>query len=167
MQTNSHATAGALLALCDTFPLLSRILAKTGQFTGCLWVRTLKTRKGVTDTVTKETRATVRAGISYDARAKVQDAREEGVLPAVNAGLPWGQWLAEPYVIQHVKDGALCHYVRLYPVEGRTPRVVYRLNGRRISQDLARELCLASDFSKVDAAIGCMTLGLANLRRVR
>lgn len=160
---NASATTGALLALCDTFPLLSRILAKTGQFTGCLWVRTLKTRKGVVGVVTKETRATVRAGLSYDNRAKVQDARADGTLPESNAGLPWGEWLAAPYVIQH--NGK--HYVRLYPVEGRHPRVVYRLDGQRITQDQARELCLASEFGKVNEAIGCMTLGLANLRRVR
>lgn len=158
-----ETTNATLAALCQSMPLLSRILAKRGQFTGALWTRTLKTRKGVSHVVTKETRATVRAGLDYDARAKVQDAREDGTLPATNAGLPWGEWLAFPYVITHKGN----HYVRLYPVEGRAPRVVYRIDGKLASKLDAMELCLASEFSSVRADIGCFTLGLANLRRIR
>ncbi len=163
MNVESTSASQTLAALCQSLPLLGRILAKRGQFTGCLWVRTLKTRKGVTVTVTKETRATVRVGLDYDSRAKVQDARADGELPAVNAGLPWGQWLAFPYVIAHKGN----HYVRLYPVEGRYPKVIYRVNGQTVSKAEAETLCLASEFGEVRADIGCFTLGLHNLVRVR
>lgn len=161
--TQDKATTGALVALCQSFPILSRILAKRGQFTGCLWVRTLKTRKGVLSVVTKETRATVRAGIDHEQRAKVETARADGSLPAVNSGLPWGQWLAFPFVIEHKGN----HYVRLYPVEGRAPRVVYRIDGKLAAKSDVESLCLASEFNTVRADVGCMTLGLHNLRRVR
>ncbi len=163
MSNESQTASVTLASLCQSLPLLGRIFAKRGQFTGCLWVRTLKTRKGVLAVVTKETRATVRIGLDYDSRAKVIEARADGVLPESNAGLPWGQWLAFPYVIEH--KGKL--YVRLYPVEGRFPKVIYRIDGKTASKSEVEPLCLASEFGEVRADIGCFTLGLSNLVRVR
>lgn len=153
-----------LTAVCGLFPIVRKVTnALPGQFIGALWTRQLKTLKGVSAIITKETRATVRAGINHDARAKVQDAREQGELPAVNSGLPWGQWLAFPYVITHKGE----FYLRLYPVENRFPRVIYRANGHVINKADAQMLCLASEFKEHDTAIGCFTLKLKSLQRVR
>lgn len=143
--------------------MLRRVLSKAGQFTGFLWVRPLKTRKGVTATVTKTVRCVGRLGVEHDARAKVIEARESGLLPATNQGLPWGEWLIAPYLITHKGNV----YVRIYPVEGRAPRVMYKIDGKVVSKAEAEALCLASEFGKVDGAIGCMTLSASALRVVR
>lgn len=158
------------LAFATFLPaLVRRALSKAGHFTGFLWVRPMKTRKGVTDTVTKTVRCVGRVGLAYDNRAAVQDARESGELPATNAGLPWGEWFAVngesffPYLITH--KGNL--YLRIYPVPGRAPKVIYKLNGRIVSKAEIAHLCLASEFSEVKEDIGCMTLGVNALRLVR
>lgn len=155
-------------ALCGLYPVLKRVFARTGQFVSVLWQRPLKTRKGIDCVVTKEVRGTVRVGLSYDSRGAVQDARETGQLPSANAGLPWGNWLVFPYVIEH--KGA--HYVRLYPVakadgSPRALKVRYRVNGRSVDRETAQSLCLASEFSKVDSDVGCMSLRATSLKRAR
>lgn len=148
----------------DSLPsLVRRILSRAGQFTGFLWTRNLKTRKGVSDIITKTVRCVGRVGLSYEKRASVQDARASGELPATNAGLPWGQWLLFPYLIEH--KGNL--YVRIYPVPGRAPKVIYKLNGRIVRRSEIEALCLASEFGEVREDIGCMTLNAQALRVVR
>jgi hypothetical protein len=169
MDTTSAPTLPALVQL---YPLLRRITERKGQFVSCLWIHSLKSRKGVSALVTKEVRTTVRSGIIYDNRESVQLARTVGSrqgesLPPVNAGLPWGEWLAFPYVIGH--KGA--HYVRLYPVlrsDGapRKCKVIYRENGARITRERAQSLCLASEFGET-TDVTCYTLRLSALRRVR
>jgi hypothetical protein len=74
------------------------------------WVRDMDTRKGVEVPFSKSVRMIGRIGINYDNMAAVQDKRENGELPAENAGLPWGKWSEYPWLIEH-KDK---HYVRLY-----------------------------------------------------
>lgn len=148
----------------DSLPsLIRRVLSKAGQFTGFLWTRPMKTRKGVSAVITKTVRCVGRVGLSYDNRAAVQDARASGELPATNAGLPWGQWLLFPYLIEH--KGNL--YVRIYPVPGRAPRVIYKLDGKIVTKAQIESLCLASEFGEVREDIGCMTLKADALRVVR
>lgn len=142
---------------------IRRALARAGQFTGFLWVRPMKTRKDVSALVTKSVRCVGRVGLAYDKREAVQEARASGELPAQNAGLPWGQWLLFPYLIQH--KGKL--YLRIYPVPNRRPRVIYRIDGRLASRAEVEPLCLSSEFSEVREDIGCMTLGVDNLRLVK
>ncbi len=148
----------------DSLPsLIRRAISRAGQFTGFLWVRPMKTRKGVSAVITKTVRCVGRVGLSYDNRAAVQDARASGELPATNAGLPWGQWLLFPHLISH--KGNL--YIRIYPVPGRAPKVIYKLNGKIVKRSEIEALCLASEFSEVKEDIGCMTLNASALRLVR
>ena len=148
----------------DSLPsLIRRVLARAGQFTGFLWVRPLKTRKGVSSQVVKVVRCVGRVGLNYSNRAAVQEARESGELPSTPQPLPWGTWLLFPYLITH-KDAL---YVRIYPVEGRTPKVIYKIDGRIASKAEAQALCLASEFGEVNEKIGCMTLRAESLRVVR
>lgn len=137
--------------------------ARAGAFIGFLWERPVKTRKGVSGIVTKRVRTVARCGINHDNRAAVQEARANGDAPAVNAGLPWGEWLMFPYFIGH-KGGT---YLRLEPaINTRPMRVEYFHNGKRITRNDAMELCLASEFREA-SDFGCFTLNVANLKRVK
>ena len=148
----------------DSLPsLIRKVLARAGQFTGFLWTRPVKTRKGVSSIVTKTVRCVGRVGLSYDKRAAVQAARESGELPSTPQPLPWGSWLLFPYLITH-KDAL---YVRIYPVPGRLPKVIYRIDGQLATKAQAQAICLASEFNEVRDDIGCMTLRAEALRVVR
>lgn len=147
--------------------LTSKILNANGQFLGALWTRPMKTRKGVNAIVTKTVRTVVTAGITYDNREVVKEARANGDAPATNAGLPWGVWENFPHTITH--KGA--RYVRLYPVRNadgspRACKVVYRVNGKSASRDEVATLCPSSEFSS-GSATECYTLNEANLRSVK
>lgn len=168
--TPSPIAMARIIAESDCFsPLVRKALSRKGQFTGFLWIRPMKTRKGVQALITKQVRCVGRVGLSYDNRAAVQDARASGELPTTNAGLPWGEWLMLkgvsffPYIIAH--KGNL--YLRIYPVPGRAPKVIYKIDGRIASKSEVRDLCLASEFSEVKEDIGCMTLNASALRLVR
>jgi hypothetical protein len=148
----------------DSLPtLIRRVLARAGQFTGFLWVRPMKTRKGVSSVVTKTVRCVGRVGLDYSNRVAVQEARESGELPSTPQPLPWGAWLLFPYLITH-KDAL---YVRIYPVKGRVPKVIYKIDGQIATKAQAQALCLASEFGEVREDIGCMTLRAEALRVVR
>ena len=148
----------------DSLPsLIRKVLSKTGQFAGFLWVRPVKTRKGVNAEVVKIVRCVGRLGVDYSKRKEVIAARESGELPSTPQPLPWGAWLLFPYLITH-KDAL---YVRIYPVEGRMPKVIYKIDGRIASKAEAQALCLASEFGEVNDRIGCMTLRAESLRVVR
>lgn len=132
-----------------------------GAFYRVTWQRILKVRKTHSQSiVVKTVVATVKAGITYDNLANVQDKRANGELPSVNAGLPWGQWLDFPRVIEHKGN----HYLRLYPANefGRM-MVGYTLNGSPCSIETAKEHCLASEFSD-NESLDCFTVKLDNLK---
>lgn len=124
------------------------------------WRRGMKTRKTAGDVACeKAVSALVRAGVDYDAQKAVQAKRETGELPAENQGLPWGEWADD------VK-GTILHkgkrYLRLYPHRGAIPLATFFLDGKEVSPDDVKPLCLASEFQdRADA--DCFTLGLDNL----
>lgn len=124
------------------------------------WRRGMKTRKTAGSVACeKAVSALVRAGVDYDAQKVVQEKRESGELPSVNAGLPWGEWAED------VK-GTILHkgkrYLRLYPHRGATPLATYFVNGAEVQADDVRPLCLASEFQDREAA-DCFTLSLDKL----
>lgn len=145
--------------------LIEKFLSRKGQFAGILWNRPVKTRKEFAHlTVTKSVRCVAQVGVNYDNRASVQEARESGALPAENAGLPWGQWEIFPFIVAH--KGA--QYLRIYPVSGRSPRVVYRVNGSIVSPDTVREMALASEFpSAPREPFTCFTVRADSVTAVR
>ena len=93
--------------------LLETFLAKRGQFLSVTWKRPAKVYQGVNDLIEKKVKAiNVRAGVDYDARASVQDKRESGDLPVVNAGLSGMVWAKNdkgeslfPHVLESIKTG--------------------------------------------------------------
>ncbi len=135
---------------------------QAGSFYRVTWARELAVRQAVRGAVViKTVIATVKAGIEYDNKASVIAKRDSGELPAINQGLPWGEWLDYPRTIGH--KGSL--YLRLYPATEANHRtdVSYTFNGLPCTLDQAKALCLAKEFQD-RADIDCFTVKLANLR---
>jgi hypothetical protein len=147
------------------------IKPRKGANLAAVWNRPLKTRKGVEDVITKRVEIVVRGGISYDNREVVKESREDGTLPAENAGLPWGEWAEYPIHITH--KGA--DYVRMYPASGvdfttNKPFVAhteYFKNGVKVEKSDIEGVCLASEFRKEDEAPLCYTIKLENIESIR
>lgn len=127
------------------------------------WKREMKVRKGVIAHCVKVVSALVRIGVNYDAMASVQAKREDGTLPAVNAGLPWGEWLLFPRVIGH--KGKL--YLRFSrPSFNAAIAAAFYCDGVNVSKESLRELCLASEFNEREET-DCFTLKLETLESLR
>lgn len=166
--TTQTTIPAPVVGVPPTFPLnafqiefVAKLFQQKGQFMRVVWARDLKTRKGVTSTVRKIVVAVCRAGIEYDNRAIVQEKRAVGDLPAENQGLPWGNWLRYPYIIEH--KGTL--YVRLYPSVGSRAHAEYFLNGVSARREEIEPLCLASEFRDDDTPPDCFTVKLENIQK--
>ncbi len=155
------APSPAIRGLADK--ALARALSRKGQFAGFLWVRPMATRKDVSSVITKEVRCVARVGLDYESMASTTEGRNDGTLPAENAGLPWGTWARFPYLIEH--NGNL--YLRLYPRQGGKCHVRYRINGLIADRAMIEPLCLAKEFRDDDSPRTCITLNVNNLRRMK
>lgn len=114
-----------------------------GQICTLRTMKDCKVRKGETPIV-KDSVFQCRIGITYDNIAAVQEKRELGILPAENAGLPWGRWIIFNYLIEH-KDEYYFRCTMLHNVHSVHERRFLR-NGIEISVDEAKAACLASEF---------------------
>lgn len=147
-----------------------KLKAKKGANLSVVFDRPLKTRKGVSEKITKVTRIVARGGVDYDNLGIVQEKRENGELPSENAGLPWGEWVEFPLHIRH-KD---VDYARFYPASGIgfKPEVAYFIDGVEVPKTAegwiqVRSLCLASEFPKRDEAPLCFTIKANNVAMIR
>jgi len=122
---------------------LQTLLSRKGQIVTLVTERDCKTRKGM-EPVRKHSEFQARVGVNYDNIKAVQEKRAEGQLPAENAGLPWGQWVEFPYVIEHKGE----YYVRCTVLRNAHRKApVYTVHGDVIDKDMAKTMCLASEFS--------------------
>jgi hypothetical protein len=122
-------------------PVLASLLRLKGQIVTVVIQRPLKVRKGAAEVI-KTSKIQLRAGVVYDNQKAVIEKRENGDLPAENAGLPWGQWSIFPYVITH--KGA--SYFRFATLNGGNQTIVtFTRNGVAISKDEAMVDALASE----------------------
>ena len=125
------------------------------------WVRDCKVKKAAMP-VSKSVRMVGRVGIEYDNVAKVQDKRESGELPAVNAGLPWGVWAEYPYLIEHKGQ----YYLRLYNGTSATVHAEAHFfrNGIEVSKDSIASDLLSSE--KEEKAGDCFCCKTENITRL-
>jgi len=142
----------------NTATILQNVLSKKGQFGRASWKKALKTRKGVSAAIEKQVTMSMRAGVDYDNLSSVKEKRENGELPAENAGLPWGQWVAFPYLISH-KDK---HYLRLYPNGNGKIETEYFLNGEKTTLEQVKPFLLASELPSGEKP-ECITVTLENI----
>lgn len=141
------------------------VSSRKGQNLSAIFGRPMKTRKGVIGNVEKVSSVVIRGGIDYDNMNVVKEGREDGTLPAENAGLPWGEWAEFPLHIAHKG----IDYARLYPASGLDfrPKVEYYLDGVLVEKSVIEPLCLASEFPKKgDEAPLCYTIKAENLRAI-
>ena len=120
---------------------------------------------GESPVVEKVTSFVIRGGIEYDNQKVVIEGREDGTLPAENAGLPWGQWAEYPFHIEHKGSD----YARFYAASGLSfePKVEYFLNGKPTTKAVIEPLCLASEFRKSDEPMPlCMTIKADNVKAI-
>lgn len=123
-----------------------RLLDMKGTIATLKTVRTMKMRKGRAE-ILKQSTFQCRLGVNYDNIAAVQEKRENGTLPAENAGLPWGEWIQFPHLIGHKGN----HYMRCTTVNsGFVPKVCFYQNGKEITKEQAEVDCLASEFAEKD-----------------
>lgn len=121
---------------------VASLLTLKGQICTLQTVRNMKVRKGQPE-VLKQSSFQCRIGVSYDNIASVIEKRENGQLPAENAGLPWGEWIQFPHLISHNGN----HYLRCTKISSNfIPKTCFYQNGKEISKDEAKIVCLASEF---------------------
>jgi len=133
-----------------------------GQFVPVSWesdVAVAAPHKG--HTVRKAVSGVFRSGITYDNMGDVIEGREDGTLPAENAGLPWGEWIVFPYHVGH--KGA--DYVRLYPAKGAKVTATYTVDGRPATREEVLGMMTPSARAKAENGETplCFTLKAANV----
>lgn len=125
---------------------LQTLMSRKGQIVTLVTERDCKVRKGM-DPVRKHSEFQCRVGVNYDNIQAVKDKRADGTLPAENAGLPWGQWVEFPYVIEHKGE----YYVRCTVLRNNFRKApTYSVHGNEITKEQAQIMCLASEFREGD-----------------
>lgn len=130
---------------------LALLMSTKGQFRSLAYTRPVKLRKEFTGkpALKRVTGLSVRAGCSYDNIGEIHRRRVSGEAPAVNAGLSWGRWKIEPYVIEHGDK----LYARFIANAGGTPpKVEYFYDGVVVTADQMKLMSLASEFKPLDLA---------------
>jgi|688.fasta_scaffold417557_3 hypothetical protein len=123
--------------------------------------KTLKVKKGFSP-ITKKSSFQVQLGVEYDNKKSVIEKRADGTLPAENTGLPWGEWLQYPYVIQHKGE----QYLRVSLFKGSyKPTAAYFQDGVEITREQAQAQAYASEFTDHSGA-DCFSLKASNIVRV-
>jgi hypothetical protein len=141
---------------------------RKGQNLSVIIEKPLKTRKGISDVITKRTACVIRGGIEYDNITETKERREDGRLPEENAGLTWGEWAEFPFHLKHKGTD----YARFYRASGINfvPKVEYFLNGELTTKETIQSLCLASEFPKAKPEGEenyCFTIKAENVKEIK
>jgi hypothetical protein len=162
--TTTTIPASSFVAIQQMPEGIAKLLKMKGTIATLKTEKSCKTRKTAGDiSVTKVSTFQCRIGVNYDNVAAVKEKRENGELPAENAGLPWGRFVDGlfPYVIEH--NGTF--YFRCTTVNNNyIPEVHYFKNAVEISKDEAKLLCLASEF--YDKEGDCFNVKVNNILEV-
>jgi len=105
----------------------------------------LKTYKGVIDKVSKKTIIQGRVGVNYDNMQVVKEGRENGTLPAENAGMPEHmRWIDDDHLfIINNKTGKIM--LRVSTANSNLPKTQYYKNGVPVEKSEIESLCLKSE----------------------
>lgn len=127
--------------------VLERINTKRGAFRSCVWERPLRTRKAAGDViVTKRTYGSgLRFGVCYDNMTSTKKGREDGTLPAENAGLKGREWIIPNLTLRSLRTGNTL--VRMSLAQTSAFQTEYFINGRKATKAEVEPLVLKSEVS--------------------
>lgn len=148
--------------MIQTNEILQLLNKRRGTIATLTTLRPMKVRKNK-EPIMKLSTFQCRVGVEYDNIKAVQDKRASGELPAVNAGLPWGEWFDYPHIIEHKGE----YYYRCTRVRNDfQPQVEYTRNGLPITKEEAELDCLASEF-RGDTDNEVFTIKVQSLQQVK
>jgi len=135
--------------------------AKKGAYYNLDTMRPMKTKKAYSnESLIKVSHQSVRIGIEYDNMKATIQGRADGTKPAENAGLPFGQWYDNGYIVEHKGN----YYARFYTTPNKA-QTTYLLNGKVIDKEQAKSMCLASEFSN-KAPTECFSMNIENITHI-
>lgn len=149
-----------------TIEEISNIINGTnkGSIHTLTYSKPLKTRKGVSDSITKMTTMQVRFGVKYDNIRTVKEDRASGILPAENQGLaPALRWFNE-FIIENTKNGN--KMLRVAFANGNQTTTKYFKNGIETSKEEIAPLCLASETKSTGETPTVMNIGIEKIIRI-
>lgn len=147
----------------NTAKILEIVFAKKGQIATLETKKAVKMKKGQ-PAFFKASKFQARVGVNYENLATTKEGRNDGTLPEENAGLPWGKWVAFPYLIEH--NGK--HYVRLTAFDGnKYPATFTDENGNVVDKDVVKAGALASEFKTTDDAPSVFNIPLENIVSIK
>ena len=148
--------------MIQTNEILQLLNKRRGTIATLTTLRPMKVRKNK-EPIMKLSTFQARVGVEYDNIQAVKDKRASGELPAVNAGLPWGEWFDYPHIIEHKGE----YYYRCTRVRNDfVPQVEYTRNGIQITRAEAELDCLASEF-RGDTDNEVFTIKVQSLQQVK
>lgn len=119
---------------------------RAGVFSRITYMRTMKTKRNVSDNILKVTSLTGRLGVKYESMKGVKDNFKNTLagskLEERRSVLPWGTWSLYPYLIAHNGN----NYLRVSMDKNNKPTSIYYKNGKQITKEEAKELCVSSEF---------------------
>lgn len=128
------------------------------------WERPAHVKKNVLDNIRKAVVAVGRIGVEYDHLKAVQEKRENGELPAENAGLKGMEWVQYPFILRSLKTGKLL--LRLAKGTSKTthPCASWTKNGEPVSKEEIAPSLLAKELAPNEG--DCLTVCLDDLIRI-
>ena len=137
---------------------------KKGTFVDMSWGKQLKTKKGITDIITKESNGNVRLGINYDNMESVKWKREVGEIPIENQGLKGMEWVTFPYLLRGKTD----IHLRVYPIRNNPIKASYYRNGVEITKEEAKQYCLKSEIPDSNGIMPeCLNIKIQNIKSIK
>jgi hypothetical protein len=144
---STNATPATLIAAIKVPALVETLLSLKGQIVTLTTAREVKYRKdSPTAQTIKVSTFQCRMGVNYDNLKVVQEKREDGSLPAENAGLNGMEWVQFPHLLRGIKSGT--YQMRCTRFNGNASKVAFVRNGEEISREDALVGTLASEQPK-------------------
>ena len=124
--------------------IVSKALAKKGNFSSYVTVRPLKTLKSFDGKIEKLTRAkNIMIGAAYDNRQVVIEARANGELPSENQGLNGKEWVQYPILLKSLYNGK--ELIRVNVLNNSKFESQYFLNGQPIEYEQIEQYLYSSE----------------------
>jgi len=117
--------------------------------------------------LTKRTKMLCRIGVAYDNKAAVIEGRDNGDLPAENAGLNGFEWEQYPTILKAIKTGLL--YIRLEKGTFKNVQTVvqYFLDGQEVKKADYEHTMLASETTEREDFAGTFNCKIETIRYIQ